>query len=107
MIVLVHGFCLFMAFREKRRDSGRPREKDRRPRDEMDWEDGYGQRPESREHEGQRARSGGPVSPMQEEREKVKDKEGGGKREASAPVDVGGERRAEKVSKDFEIKGIC
>jgi hypothetical protein len=65
----------------------------------MDWEDGYGRRPGSKEREGQRARSSGPGSSVVDEREQDKESEGVAKREAEA--DVEGERRAEKVRRFF------
>lgn len=67
----------------------------------MEWEDGYGRRAGSKEVEGQRARSGGPGSSVQDEREK----EGAAKREAEA--DMEGERRAEKVGEFFTLDDGC
>jgi hypothetical protein len=82
--------------RDRRRESGRTRDKDRRSRDEMDWEDGYSRRPGSREREGQRARSGGPDSSLPDDRERERERDSGGKREADTDVEM--ERRATKVS---------
>jgi pre-mRNA-processing factor 40 len=85
--------------RERRRDSVRAREKDRRPRDEMDWEDGSSRRPTSREREGQRARSSGPGSSLPDDREREKDS--GGKRQADTDVEM--ERRSAKVNTSFSV----
>ena len=85
---------IYCICRDRRRESVRAREKDRRSRDEMDWEDGYSRRPGSRERESQRARSGGPGTSLPDDRER--DRESGGKREADNDVDM--ERRTTKVS---------
>lgn len=92
-----------IAYRDRRRESVRGREKDRRSRDEMDWEDNYSRRPASREHDGQRARSGRPGSSLPDDREREKDSVG--KREADTDVEI--ERRAAKVSTSPFLSSVC